>query len=84
METVNWFEFEMNVLSLLDAGLDVAGDDGIVVLALANVLKQTAVTNFTGCDVDTAQIEDNFAEQLFLYDGENVGIWGSVDDDFLQ
>lgn len=74
----------MNVLSLLDAGLDVAGDDGIVVLALANVLKQTAVTNFTSCDVDTAQIEDNFAEQLFLYDGENVGIWGSVDDDFLQ
>lgn len=74
----------MDVFSLLNTGFDVGGDDRIVVFGLSNVLKQTAVTNFARCDVDTPEIEDNFAEQLFLDDGEDIGIGGSVDYDFLQ
>lgn len=51
----------MYIFSLLDAGLDIAGDDRIVVFGLANVFQQTAMTNFAGCDVDTPEIEHNFA-----------------------
>lgn len=74
----------MHIFRLLDAGFDVAGNNGIVVLGLANVLKQTAVTYLAGCGVDTPEIEHDFAKQLLLDDGEDVRVGRSVDDYLLQ
>lgn len=74
----------MHVLSLLDARFNVAGNDRIVVLGLANVLEQAAVTNFARGDVDAAEIEHDLTEQFFLYDGVDLGLGRGADYDFLQ
>jgi len=83
VETVDGFDFKVYVIRLLNAGFDVCHGYGLIILRFTDIFEDALVTDFAGGDHHTAQVEDDFAEQLLLYDTEDVRFCSRVYYDFL-
>lgn len=53
MEAADGFELEVNVLGLLDAGFNIAGDNRLVVTKLPHIFKDAFMTNPPRCNINT-------------------------------
>jgi hypothetical protein len=84
METVDSFELEMEIFSLLDGCFQIQGNNGIQVLELPQKLQHALVTHLPHRHLDTPQIEHHLAEQPFFDDKHDFRLRRGVDYYFLE